>query len=74
MSLQWDDIDFKWKRISIMGKGCVPRDIPMIPYIASLLFSLPRVNNLGVLCQNQRHSTLTEPDQGISKDDGTGGD
>lgn len=44
MSLQWTDIDFKWGRISIMGKGGVPRDIPLTPYVSSLLYHLPRVN------------------------------
>lgn len=44
LSLKWSDIDFRWNRISIMGKGSIPRDIPLTPYVAILLSSLPRVN------------------------------
>jgi len=44
MALEWSDIDFRWGRISIMGKGGIPRDIPLTPYMSALLHSLPRAN------------------------------
>lgn len=45
MALKWDDVDFRWKTLSITTtKGGTPRDIPLTPYISSLLYSLPRMN------------------------------
>ena len=67
MSLQWDDVDFKWRRISIMGKGGVPRDIPMTPYIASLLYSLPRVNQWVFSAKTGATGRLQSPTKAFQK-------
>lgn len=43
LSLQWDDVDFQWNRMSIKDKVEGRRDIPLTPYVAFLLNSLPRL-------------------------------
>ncbi|MDD2740677.1 MAG: integrase family protein [Rhodocyclaceae bacterium] len=40
--LQWSDIDFQWGGIAIRDKVEGERTIPLTPYVASLLSSLPR--------------------------------
>lgn len=41
-SLQWSDVDFQWKSITIRDKVEGERTIPLTPYVASLLYPLPR--------------------------------
>lgn len=40
--LQWSDVDFKWKSLTIRDKVEGERTIPLTPYVASLLYPLPR--------------------------------
>lgn len=40
--LQWSDVDFKWKSLTIRDKVDGERTIPLTPYVASLLYPLPR--------------------------------
>ncbi len=40
--LRWKDIDFQWKSITIKDKVDGERIIPLTPYVAHLLFTLPR--------------------------------
>lgn len=40
--LQWGDVDFQWKSITIKDKVEGQRVIPLTPYVASLLAPLPR--------------------------------
>ncbi|MDB4303954.1 site-specific integrase [Desulfosarcina sp.] len=42
--LQWDDVDFEWQSITIHDKVDGQRTIPLSPYVASILESLPRRN------------------------------
>ncbi len=42
LNLRWDDVDFRWKRMSIRDKVEGERTIPLTPYVASLLDALPR--------------------------------
>jgi integrase len=50
MALQWGDVDFQWKYLTVRdktnSKGGVSgvRVIPLTPYVASLLIQLPRRN------------------------------
>ncbi len=44
LALRWEDIDHKWKGLNIRDKVEGERIIPLTPYVASLLDSLPRVN------------------------------
>ena len=39
--LRWDDIDFRWKSMTIKDKVEGERIIPLTPYVASLLAALP---------------------------------
>lgn len=43
--LTWDGIDFQWKTITIHDKVEGERTIPLTPYVASLLATLPRRKN-----------------------------
>lgn len=40
--LQWSDVDFQWKSLTIRDKVEGERTIPLTPYVASLLYPLPR--------------------------------
>ena len=42
--LKWTDIDFKWNKITMKDKTEHNPSIPLTPYVASLLQSLPRRN------------------------------
>lgn len=42
--LQWQDVDFQWQGLTIRDKVEGERTIPLTPYVASLLASLPRRN------------------------------
>ncbi|MFG5779207.1 tyrosine-type recombinase/integrase [Comamonas sp. J-3] len=41
-ALRWRDIDWRWKRITIADKVELARTIPLAPYMAHMLDSLPR--------------------------------
>jgi len=43
-ALKWEDIDFKWKTLTIRDKVEGLRVIPLTPYVAHLLATLPRRN------------------------------
>ena len=43
--LRWDDINWQWKGLRLADKvDDAGREVPLTPYVASLLASLPRVN------------------------------
>jgi len=42
--LQWKDVDFQWKKMTIRDKVDGERTIPLTPYLASILETLPRIN------------------------------
>lgn len=41
-ALKWDDIDFRWRKLTIADKVGETRTIPLSPYLGQLLASLPR--------------------------------
>lgn len=41
-ALKWGDIDFRWKKLTLADKVGDTRTIPLCPYLASVLTSLPR--------------------------------
>lgn len=43
-SLTWANVDFRWRKLTIADKVEDTRTIPLSPYAAHLLASLPRVN------------------------------
>lgn len=42
-ALEWINIDWRWKTITIADKAELTRTIPMAPYMAQMLSALPRV-------------------------------
>ncbi|WP_144157629.1 tyrosine-type recombinase/integrase [Paraburkholderia sp. BCC1885] len=47
-SLRWDDVDFRWRSLTMNDKveGTGGRTIPLTPYLASLLLNLKRLNEI----------------------------
>jgi len=45
LTLRWEDVNAKWKGLRIRDKVEGAREIPLTPYVAQLLASLPRVND-----------------------------
>ena len=41
-ALTWESIDFHWRKLTIADKVEQTRTIPLTPYMASMLFALPR--------------------------------
>jgi integrase len=44
-ALTWANLDFRWRKLTIADKWEPTRTIPLTPYLAQLLASLPRVND-----------------------------
>ena len=42
--LTWANVDFQWRKLTIADKVDATRTIPLTPYLAQLLVTLPRVN------------------------------
>jgi integrase len=64
-SLRWQDIDFKWSNMWVKDKvDAEGRKIPLTPYLATLLSTLPRVNNWVFSSQKARSGRLREPRAG----------
>lgn len=40
--LRWDNVDFRWKKLTIADKVEQTRTIPLTPFLAALLMALPR--------------------------------
>ena len=43
-ALTWDNVDFQWRKLTIADKVDTTRTIPLTPYLAQLLATLPRTN------------------------------
>jgi integrase len=43
--LRWEDVDFRWSRLTLADKVNDTRIIPLSPYLAHMLVTLPRVTN-----------------------------
>lgn len=43
-ALKWADVDFQWRKLTIADKVEATRTIPLSPYLAQLLATLPRSN------------------------------
>ena len=42
-ALTWENVDFQWRKLTIADKVEVTRTIPLSPYVAHMLATLPRV-------------------------------
>ena len=43
-ALKWADVDFQWRKLTIADKAEATRVIPLTPYLAQQLATLPRIN------------------------------
>lgn len=44
-ALTWANVDFQWRKLTLADKVGTTRTIPLTPYLAQLLATLPRVND-----------------------------
>lgn len=65
--LQWEDVDFQWNSMTIRDKVEGQRIIPLTPYLASLLSSLPHRNEWVFSSPTSTSGRLTEPRIGHNK-------
>jgi hypothetical protein len=59
--LQWEDVDFQWKAMTIKDKVEGERTIPLTPYVAALLAALPRRNEWVFSSPTAASGRLQEP-------------
>lgn len=59
--IQWAEVDFQWKSITIKDKVEGERTIPLTPYVAALLASLPRRNEWVFSSTTAEDGRLQEP-------------
>jgi integrase len=60
-ALRWEDVDFQWRSLSIHDKVEGRRSIPLTPYFAHLLSTLPRRNQWVFSSQTSADGKLAEP-------------
>ncbi|MDO8699192.1 MAG: integrase family protein [Rhodoferax sp.] len=58
--LKWADVDFRWNRLTLADKVEATRVIPLTPYLAQQLATLPRINEF-VFASNAKGGRITEP-------------
>lgn len=59
--IRWEDLDFRWKALTIKDKVDGERTIPLTPYVASLLSALPRRNEWVFSSPTAASGRLQEP-------------
>jgi integrase len=59
--IQWEDVDFQWKALTIKDKVEGERTIPLTPYVAALLAALPRRNEWVFSSVTAASGRLQEP-------------
>ena len=59
--IKWEDVDFKWRSMTIKDKVDGERTIPLTPYVASLLTALPRRNEWVFSSPTAASGRLQEP-------------
>lgn len=60
--LRWEDVDFQWQTIHLADKvEHSGRTIPLTPYIAELLQSLPKINEFVFASKRAKSGRLQEP-------------
>ena len=60
-TLLWEDVDLVWNTAVIRDKVEGSRQIPITPYVASLISSLPRVNQFVFPSEAAMSGRITEP-------------
>lgn len=59
--LRWTDVDFQWNSLTIRDKVDGQRTIPLTPYVAFLLYALPRRNEWVFSSPAAQSGRLREP-------------
>jgi integrase len=59
--LKWTDVDFQWRSLTIRDKVEGTRIIPLTPYFASLIHTLPRRNEWVFSSQAAKDGRIVEP-------------
>ncbi|WP_231716497.1 tyrosine-type recombinase/integrase [Desulfosarcina alkanivorans] len=59
--LRWEDVDFKWRSLTIHDKVEGERTIPLTPYLATLLSPLPRQNKWVFSSPKAKSGRIEEP-------------
>ena len=67
LSMRWDDVNTKWKGISIRDKVEGDREIPAPPYVLELLATLPRRNQWVFSSPTSADGRLTEPNNALTR-------
>jgi integrase len=60
-TLKWSDVNFQWGSMTIRDKVEGKREIPLTPYVASLLSPLPRKNQWVFWSETAEGGRLVEP-------------
>ena len=63
-ALRWEDVDFQWLSMTIRDKVEGERTIPLTPYVAHLLATLPRRNEWVFSSATSVNGQLAEPTPG----------
>ena len=64
--LRWADVDFRWNRLTLADKVNDTRIIPLSPYLAQLLATLPRLNDF-VFAGKSASGHIEEPRSNFTK-------
>lgn len=73
LALRWVDVDFTWGSIRLHDKVESERVIPLTPYVASLLDSLPRENEWVFASRASKSGRLQDPRLGHNRALAAGG-
>lgn len=61
-ALKWEDIDFRWKKLTIADKIGDTRTLPLTPYLTTILHGLPRAEgNPFVFASSGKTGRLVDP-------------
>lgn len=71
-ALKWSDVDFRWAKVTIADKVDDTRVIPLSPYMAWMLASLPRVNEF-VFASNGKAGHIADARASLEKARQSGG-
>ena len=63
-ALRWTDVDFRWLSMNIRDKVEGERTIPLCPYVAHLLYTLPKRNEWVFSSFTSANGQLAEPTPG----------
>jgi len=58
-AMTWANVDFRWRKLTLADKVDATRTIPLSPYLAQLLASLPRVNEF-VFASSAKGGRITD--------------